>query len=76
MRVCDTPPSNYVTDNSDCDEGDLNINPGAHETACDSIDSDCDGEDSAFTITDLAPGDLVITEILIDPKGKDRERNS
>ncbi len=35
-------PSGYVSDDSDCDDGDSAVNPGATE-ACDGVDNDCDG---------------------------------
>jgi large repetitive protein len=35
-------PSGYVADASDCDDGDVAVNPGASEL-CDGIDNDCDG---------------------------------
>jgi hypothetical protein len=41
-QVC-SPPSGYVTDNTDCDDSDASINPGASEV-CNSIDDDCDGQ--------------------------------
>ncbi len=37
-----TPPSGFVSDNSDCNDTDILIYPGASET-CDGIDRDCDG---------------------------------
>ncbi len=41
-------PSGYVDDDSDCDDGDDDINPDASES-CDGVDEDCDGyvDDSA-----------------------------
>ncbi|MCB9745951.1 MAG: hypothetical protein H6740_25475 [Alphaproteobacteria bacterium] len=41
QAACDAP-SGYVSDSSDCDDGDSGANPGASE-ACDGVDNDCDG---------------------------------
>ncbi len=35
--------SGYVDDDTDCDDGDADIHPGADET-CDEVDEDCDGD--------------------------------
>ncbi len=39
--ACDEP-SGYVSDATDCDDGDYDINPGASEV-CNGLDDDCDG---------------------------------
>ncbi|MCB9795544.1 MAG: hypothetical protein H6741_22810 [Alphaproteobacteria bacterium] len=36
-------PSGQVSDDTDCDDGDSGVNPGAAET-CDGVDEDCDGD--------------------------------
>ena len=36
-------PTGYVTDDSDCDDGDAAIHPAATEV-CDGVDNDCDGD--------------------------------
>ena len=36
-------PSGYVADGSDCDDGDVAVNPGALEICGDGVDNDCDG---------------------------------
>ena len=42
LAAC-TQPSGYVSDDADCDDGDLDVHPGAAEH-CDEQDEDCDGE--------------------------------
>jgi len=49
-------PSLYVSDGSDCDDGDAGINPGAAEDCLDGLDNDCSGvvDDCALSAADLA----------------------
>jgi hypothetical protein len=40
IQIC-SPPAGYVTDNTDCNDGNAAIHPGAPE-ACNGVDDDCD----------------------------------
>ncbi len=42
LSTCD-PPDSYVTDNTDCDDTDATIHPGAEESCDDAVDRNCDG---------------------------------
>ena len=48
LKAC-TPPDNYVSDGTDCDDTSSAIHPGADEIRCDGLDNDCNGGDSCPT---------------------------
>ena len=63
---CDQP-SNYVSDDTDCDDTDGDVYPGApDEVYHDGVDQDCDDFDG-YTLDDLSTGDLIITELMPNP---------
>jgi len=66
---CD-PPAGVVTDNTDCNDGDLSINPGAEEECGNGIDENCDGDDSCPCITIQKRG------IYYEEEGFDLENDS
>lgn len=48
--ACDGVPAGYVTDDTDCDDSESSVYPGAVEV-CDGLDNDCDGEYDEGTAT-------------------------
>lgn len=51
-RYACLPPVGYVSDNTDCDDGDAAVFPGAGEVRADGIDQDCDGSDTCLWYAD------------------------
>lgn len=64
--LCDQP-SGYVSDNTDCLDSDSGVNPDETEVRGNTVDEDCDGEADPYVLSDLSAGDLVISEIMINP---------
>ena len=48
-EACEVPDG-YVTNGTDCDDGDAEVHPGASELLLDGLDQDCDGADAFATI--------------------------
>jgi len=46
-------PSGYVEDDTDCDDGQASVHPGANEV-CDGLDNDCDGTADGADATDAS----------------------
>jgi PKD-like domain/Putative metal-binding motif/Secretion system C-terminal sorting domain/Bacterial pre-peptidase C-terminal domain len=46
------PPSGYVADNTDCNDNNAAINPGATEIVADNIDQDCNASELCYNDTD------------------------
>jgi hypothetical protein len=60
-------PTDAVQDNTDCDDGDITINPvGSEGTVTDGLDNDCDDDYDEGLITEDSEY-VLITELMVDP---------
>ncbi|MBN1945942.1 MAG: DUF1566 domain-containing protein [Bradymonadales bacterium] len=64
LLACEAP-SGYVDNSGDCDDGNPEVHPG-HPDVDDLFDNDCDG---LYDEDGLACGDVVITEVMVQPSG-------
>ena len=68
LEVACSAPEGYVEEAFDCDDTDAGINPEAPEIPNDGIDQDCSGsDDQARTVEELEAGNLVFSEVMVDP---------
>jgi hypothetical protein len=59
--ACDEP-SGWVADDTDCDDGEILVNPGESEQ-CDGLDNDCDGEVDELVCLDISNVDPGVLEL-------------
>ncbi|MBI2340958.1 MAG: hypothetical protein HYU99_11440 [Deltaproteobacteria bacterium] len=55
-KAC-SQPTDYITDNTDCDDTNKAINPSASDTSCDGVDNNCSGTaDEGYATTSTTCG--------------------
>ncbi len=65
VAACDDPDgtgASWISDNTDCDDGDSAVNPGATEI-CDDLDNDCDASTTGAGTVSYDSGSGVLTDV-------------
>jgi len=66
----DSDGDGWTVSDGDCDDRDEETHPQAVDWPGDDVDQDCDGaDDTALAMAGVQRGDLVVTEVMMDPVG-------
>ncbi len=74
-QVCGSAPSGYVSNNTDCNDTQASINPGASEIPCDNVDQRCNGAGDEAPDQDNDTYDVCGPANVINPDGKPADCN-